>query len=77
MDKAKGTAPNVAGDLKDAARDATDNDQERNLLDFKEPPSGRPFATDEATPESCRTEANAALSVISFPAQQGLISMVR
>jgi len=26
VDKAKGTAHNVAGDLKDAARDATDND---------------------------------------------------
>ena len=26
MDKAKGAAHNVAGDVKDAARDATDND---------------------------------------------------
>jgi uncharacterized protein YjbJ (UPF0337 family) len=26
VDKAKGTAHNVAGDVKDAARDATDND---------------------------------------------------
>jgi uncharacterized protein YjbJ (UPF0337 family) len=26
MDKAKGTARNIAGDVKDAARDATDND---------------------------------------------------
>jgi uncharacterized protein YjbJ (UPF0337 family) len=26
IDKAKGTAHNVAGDVKDAARDATDND---------------------------------------------------
>ena len=26
MDKAKGTARNVAGDVKDAARDAMDND---------------------------------------------------
>jgi uncharacterized protein YjbJ (UPF0337 family) len=26
VDKAKGTTHNVAGDLKDAARDATDND---------------------------------------------------
>ena len=26
VDKAKGTAHNVAGDLKDAARDAADND---------------------------------------------------
>jgi uncharacterized protein YjbJ (UPF0337 family) len=27
LDKAKGAAHNVAGDVKDAARDATDNDQ--------------------------------------------------
>ena len=26
MDKAKGTARNIAGDVKDGARDATDND---------------------------------------------------
>ena len=45
-------------------------------LTLKGRPSGRPFVADEATRRD-RTEANAALSVISVPAQWGLTSSPR